>query len=261
MTARSARSTFEAILSTGRRPTGAFVMSTDSATTGIFGATGYDWVLIDREHGVMDNGDLRAHLLAADAHDMVSVVRVLENNAAMIQQALDAGAGAIMVPKIDSAASTERALSASKYAPGGRGYCPVVPATNFSGADWGRYAARTNENTLVIPLIETMKGVENIAEICEVEGIDYVFFGLADLSQDLGIDMAADIDVLVGLWERVAAAAHARGVRVGAPLGYGFDDLADFGSLDSDLSTLRAAAERALAAFRKTSRSGAVAPV
>lgn len=234
-------------------------MSTDSATTGIFGASGYDWVLIDREHGVMDNSDMRAHLMAAEAHGLVSAVRVLENNAAMIQQALDAGAQAIMVPKVDSAESARRAVVASQYKAGGRGMCPVVPATNFSGAQWGEYAAELNDNVLIIPLIETMKGVENIAEICAVDGVDYIFFGLADLSQDLGIDMTLDIDRLVELWKVVATTARSKGVRAGAPLGYGFDDLADFGTLDSDLMTLRAAAEEALADFKKSILGGAQA--
>lgn len=244
-----ARSTFDTLIAVGRPPVGAFVMSTDAAVTGIYGAAGYDWVLIDREHGIMDNGDMRAHLMAAKAHNLVSIVRVLENNAAMIQQALDAGANALMIPKVDSAESARRAVAASQYQAGGRGMCPVVPATDFTGAKWDEYASDANQNVLVIPLIETAKGVENIDEICSTDGVDYVFFGLADLSQDLGIDMLADMDVLVRLWKSVVEAAHRHGVKAGAPLGYGFDAEADFGSLDSDLSTLRSSAERALETF------------
>ena len=62
--------------------------------------------------------------------------------------------------------------------------------------------------------------------------------------------MLDDMDQLVTHWERVATVAHEHGVRAGAPLGYGFDELADFGSLDSDLSTLRMAADSALASYR-----------
>lgn len=246
MSARRALNTFAEIEASGRKPTGVFVMSVDSSVTGIYGAAGYDWVLIDREHGVMDNRDLRGHLHAAEAGGMVAIVRVLENSPALIQQTLDAGAQGVMVPKVGTAEGARRAVAAAQYKSGGRGMCPVVPATHFTGAGWNDYAAEMNQNVLVMPLIETMEGVENIAAICSVEGVSHIFFGLADLSQDIGIDMERDIDQLVALWERVANTAHEHGVRAGAPLGYGFDDLADFGSLDSDLSTLRDSAERAL---------------
>lgn len=246
-----ARTEFDRLIDRGQAPTGVFVMSTDAAVTALYGDAGYDWVLIDREHGVMDNSHLRSHLMAAEANGIVPIVRVLENSPAAIQQTLDAGAQGIMVPKVESAEGAARAVRASRYLPGGRGMCPVVPATNFTGEGWSTYASRMNENALLIPLIETAKGVEHIEEICAVDGVDYVFFGLADLSQDLGIDMIEDLDQLIGIWRRFAETAHAAGVRVGAPLGYGFDDLADFGSLGSDLSTLRAAAERDLAAVRR----------
>jgi 2-keto-3-deoxy-L-rhamnonate aldolase RhmA len=198
---------------------------------------------------------MRAHLLVAQATGLVSVVRVLENNGPLIQQALDAGAQGVLVPKVGSAEEARRAVAASKYQPGGRGMCSVVPAAGFTGAEWGAYSNEMNENVLLIPLIETQRGVENIAEICAVEGVDYIFFGLGDLSQDLGLDMIADGARLVELWEHVASVAHAHGVRAGAPLGYGFDDVADFGSLDADLATLRTAADRALADYSQSAMS------
>jgi len=247
---KRARATFDEIIKSGRRPAGAFVMSTDPNTTSIYGVAGYDWVLIDREHGIMDESAMRAHLLAAEASGIVPIVRVLENRPALIQQTLDAGAQGVLVPKIGSADEARRAVDATKYQSGGRGMCPMVPAAGFTGTGWNDYARELNNNAILMPLIETKRGVDNIEEICAVEGVDYIFFGLADLSQDLGIDMIADGDQLVELWERVASVAHAHGVKAGAPLGYGFDDLADFGSLDSDLGTLRTAADRALADYR-----------
>jgi 2-keto-3-deoxy-L-rhamnonate aldolase RhmA len=246
-----AKSTFDSIIDDGRIPLGAFVMSTDPSVTSIYGAAGFDWVLIDREHGVMDNRDLRAHLLAAEASGVVPIVRVLENSPTLIQQSLDAGARGIMVPKIATAQEAARAVAASRYQPDGRGMCPVVPASGFTSNGWSHYRDTMNENVVVLPLIETYQGVENIEEICAVPGVDYLFFGLADMSQDLGLDMLTDRETLIDLWERVANAAHAHHVRVGAPFGYGFEALADFGSIDSDLSTLRSRADESLAAARE----------
>lgn len=254
MPALHARSTFDRILAEGRKPVGAFVMSSDPATTLVFGRAGYDWVLIDREHGMIDLSSLNGHLRAAEASGVVPIVRVLENNSALIQQVLDAGAQGVLVPKVGSAEEASRAVAATRYQPGGRGMCPVVPAAGYAQAGWADYASGMNDNVILMPLIETRRGVDNIEEIVQVEGITHLFFGLADLSQDLGIDMLEDRDTLIEIFAKVSDIAHAHGVLVGAPFGYGFEPHADFGSLDSDLSSLRSSADRALAAFRGTER-------
>lgn len=250
MTRPRGRSTFDEIIASGRRPAGAFVMSSDSSVTALYGDAGYDFVVIDREHGIMDNSDMLAHIRAATASGLIPFVRVLENNASLIQQTLDAGAHGIIVPKVGSADDARRAVAATLYQPGGRGMCPVVPATSFTQNNWHGHRETSNSQVILMPLIETKRGVDNIEEIMAVEGVDHVFFGLADLSQDLGIDMIADGDQLVAHWTTVANAAHAAGGRAGAPLGYGFDELADFGSLDGDLSSLRTAADSALSTYR-----------
>ncbi|ROO85656.1 4-hydroxy-2-oxoheptanedioate aldolase [Actinocorallia herbida] len=250
MSKNRARSTFDAVTAEGRRPVGGFVMSSDPNTTLIYGAAGCDFVVIDREHGIIDLASLIGHLRSAEAGGIVPIVRVLENNPALIQQALDSGAQGVLVPKVGTADQARRAVAASRYQAGGRGMCPVVAGTGFSGEDWATFSKETNDNVILMPLIETWQGVENIAEIAAVEGVDHIFFGLADLSQDLGIDMLADADRLIEIWRHVASVAHAAGVRIGAPLGYGFDPEADFGTLDADLSSLRTATARSLAAFR-----------
>ncbi|MEU6230418.1 aldolase/citrate lyase family protein [Streptomyces sp. NPDC047042] len=249
--AKRARATFDEIISVGRKPAGSFVMSTDPNTTIVYGRAGYDWVLIDREHGVMDELAMRGHLLAAEATGLVPIVRVLHNSPPLIQQALDAGAQGIMVPKVASAEDAARAVAATRYQPGGRGMCPVVAPAGFTSDGWADYAGDMNSNAILMPLIETRAGVDNIDAICAVDGVDYIFFGLADLSQDMGIDMLEDADALIAMWEQVVTAAHRHGVRAGAPLGYGFDGLADFGSLASDLTMLRTAADQVLARWQK----------
>lgn len=246
MSRQRAKATFERIRSSGGKPTGSFIFSSDPSTTAIFGAAGYDWLVIDREHGIMDDGVALAHIRAAEAADVIPIVRVLEGRPALIQKSMDMGAQGIMIPKIGSADEAARAVAASRYQPGGRGMCPIVPGADFTHLNWAEYSRSINENVLVIPLIETKAGLDNIDEIVKVPGIDYVFFGLADLSQDLGIDMIDGADELIGHWERVVECAHRQGVAAGAPLGYGFDDLADFGTLGGDFDLLAAAARSAL---------------
>jgi 2-keto-3-deoxy-L-rhamnonate aldolase RhmA len=248
-----ARETFEELLSDGEKPVGSFVMSHDTAATAIFGAAGYDFVVIDREHGMMSVETMVNHVRTARAHDLVPFVRVLGNDPTLIQQALDAGAQGIIVPKVGTAEEAVRAVAAAKYAPGGRGMCPVVPGADYGTSDWSGYSNRSNHNVIVIPLIETRAGVENIEAITAVEGIDFTFFGLADLSQDLGIDMIAEADEILRHWDTVARATIANGGHPGAPLGFGFDELADWGTIDGDLALLRATAIARLVDYRASS--------
>ncbi|MGX7727525.1 HpcH/HpaI aldolase family protein [Rhodococcus sp. 5G237] len=245
------RSRFREIIREGRKPIGTFVMSSDPNVTLVHGHAGYDWVLIDCEHGIIGMESVRSHLLAAAATGLVPIVRVLENNPTLIQQALDAGAGGIVIPKVSSADDVRRAVAASRYEVGGRGTCSAIAPTGFTRVDWPAFQDRANQETVVIPLIESRAGLSNIDEILDVDGIDHVFFGPSDLAQDLGIDMLEDAAELIGLWETVVDAAHSRGVLAGAPLGFGFDQRADFGTVGSDLNTLRSAAESALDEFRK----------
>lgn len=233
-----ARAHFEKIRASGRSPVGAWITSVDTSTTAIFGDVGYDFIIVDREHGMIDLASAVNHIRVAKAAGMSAVVRVLYNEPALIQQALDLGADAVIVPKVATKADAERALLATKYRMGGRGFCPMVPAAGWSHEDWSNYAGQANDNILLIPLIETLEGVENFAQIGDVAGIDYAFFGLGDLSQELAIDMLGGRDTLIRYWEKTKAIADAASVGLGAPLGFGFEGVA-FGTAGGDFGFLR----------------------
>jgi len=240
-----ARSHFESLISQGRKPVGAFLTSSDPSTSVIFGDVGYDFVIIDGEHGALDTRDVLNHIRAARSAGTLVIVRVLYNEAALIQRAVDLGADGVIVPKIATAADAERALAATQYKRGGRGFCPMVPAARWSGENWSEHAGNSNENVILIPLIETLEGAGNFAEILAVPGIDYAFFGLGDLSQEMGIDMHEGRDELIAQWDRLRSVADAEGARLGAPLGFGFAGL-DFGTAGGDLSLLRQVAKAKL---------------
>ncbi|WP_206490160.1 HpcH/HpaI aldolase/citrate lyase family protein [Rhodococcus sp. KRD162] len=245
-----ARSRLISMIDNGELPVGAFVMSTDAATTAIFGNVGYDFVIIDREHGPNDVTSTLNHIRAAEANGVIPIVRVLENSATLIQSTLDIGAHGIVVPKIATADDARRAVLASRYVAGGRGMCQATEAARWAHDGWHAHKASSNENVLIIPLVETAEGIENLDEIAAVDGIDFIFFGLADLSQDLGIDMYADADQLIRIWDESVVRARRADVHLGSPLGYGFDH-GDYGTVDGDLMMLRAGAESALAPLRK----------
>lgn len=215
----SARTGFESIYERGDIPFGTFIFSTDPGITGAACSAGLDFVIVDREHGPNDTITTSNHIRAAQASDVIPFVRVLENSAGEIQASLDVGAHGIVVPKVGSADEARAALAATRYQPGGRGICPIVPAARWAsvGEEMSAHVSRSNKEILLIPMIETRSGVENLAEIVAIPGVDYILFGAADLSIDLGLENMLDPEStreLSRIWAEILRVARAAGVRV-----------------------------------------------
>ena len=241
----TARRRMMSMIESGHTPVGAYVQLLDPAVTALLGAAGYDFVVIDREHAPNDIQSTLAHVRAAEANDLVPIVRVLRNDPAEIQSTLDIGAEGIIIPKVSSRADAERALAASRYQPGGRGMCPAVEAARWT-RDWPTYRDEANANVIIIPLIETVSGLENLKDIASVDGIDFVEFGFADMSQDMGIDYS-DHKRLDAMWADCVKVLVEAGVQPGCNLGRGSKAGATWGTLNSDTRLLLEAAGLALA--------------
>jgi 2-keto-3-deoxy-L-rhamnonate aldolase RhmA len=244
------RRRFHELRAQGIAPLGMFVNSTDPATTAIAAAAGYDFVVIDREHGPADLSHASSHILAARAGGTIPLIRILEDSPRLIQQALDLGAAGVIVPKVATAQQAARAVCASRYQPGGRGMCPGVAATTWSYNSWDDYSDQSNRSVVVIPLIETRAGIANARQIAEVDGIDYLLFGLGDLTQELGLDLSRGLDQLELVWNEFADSVHAGGAWAGSTHGYGFTGY-DFGTYGMDLMLLRTMLEHGVGVFRK----------
>lgn len=243
-----ARTRFTTRNDEGSQAVGAWVTSADPSTTAIFGEVGYDFVIVDGEHGALGPRDILGHIRAAQATGTVAIVRVLKGDPTQIQQVVDMGADGVLVPKIETAEQAAACFAATQYRAGGRGFCPMVPAAGWSGHNWSDHAQHSNREVIFIPLIETVRGIENFESIVAVDGIDFAFFGLGDLAQDLGTDMYAGRDRLIELWLECRHKAAAADVRLGAPGGVGLDDTA-FVTIGGDLNFVRATATERLAAF------------
>lgn len=248
-----ARSRFVELNDKGDQAVGAWVTSADPSTTAIFGEVGYDFVLIDGEHGALGVRDILGHIRAAQASGTIAIVRVLKGDPTQIQQVVDMGADGVLVPKVETAEQAAACFAATQYRAGGRGFCPMVPAAGWSGENWNAHAERSNREVIFIPLIETVKGVENFEEISTVEGIEFAFFGLGDLAQDMGTDMYAGRDRLIEIWEDARTKAQSHQVRLGAPGGVGFEGTA-FTTIGGDLNYVRATGAERLAQFRDQKR-------
>jgi 4-hydroxy-2-oxoheptanedioate aldolase len=150
--------------------------------------SGFDFAIYDMEHGNIDFLALEALMRAGEGKGLKSVVRVQENNPALIMRALDLGAAAILVPSVSSSVVASRAVEAAKYAPlGSRGACPFIRAGGYLVRDWSAYSEKANNETQLIVLIECKKGIENLEEIISTKGVDGFMIGPFDLSVSLGL--------------------------------------------------------------------------
>ena len=146
---------------------------------------GMDWVLIDAEHGHLDWKDISTHISAAMRSDTVVIVRIAERSTVLSKRALDIGADGIMIPWMESVEEIEKAVSDCNYPPEGRRGIGGERATAW-GQCLKEHTAEANENVLVIPMIESIDAVPNVANMCKVDGVEIFFFGPADFSSTAG---------------------------------------------------------------------------
>lgn len=167
---------------------GPFMKFTDPAAVEIMGFAGFDFVIIDTEHGPISMQNVQNMVRAAESVNITPVIRVSNNDEALILRALDIGAQGIQIPQINSKSDAMRAVKSVKYSPQGeRGVCRYVRAANYSSMDKFDYFKSANKETIIIAHIEGTEGINNLEEILSVSGIDIIFIGPYDLSQSLGI--------------------------------------------------------------------------
>lgn len=145
---------------------------------------GFDWVLIDMQHGCMGYEGALDMIRAADIAGVCPVVRVPWNEPGIIGRVLDAGALGVIVPMIETVEDAKRAVDACRYPPEGRrSFGPV----RVGMRDGMGYATSANERVAVIPMIETARALEAVEDIVALPGVDAAFVGPFDLSLALGL--------------------------------------------------------------------------
>ena len=174
--------------------------------------TGYDYVALDAQHGLIGYSAMLNGLMAIEAGGRAAgLVRVEANNATPIGRALDAGAAGVIVPLVDTADDAARAVSAAKYPPLGiRSYGPMR-----SGLRVGPVPAVANDSTLVFAMIETPDGLANVEAIAATPGLDGLYIGPSDLALAIGAAFPGDPAVQTefdAALVRVREAAEAAGI-------------------------------------------------
>lgn len=177
---------FKEGLRKGEVQIGLWLSSTSAYIAEIAATSGYDWLLIDGEHAPNTVQDLYHQLQAIAPYASQPVIRPVEGRKSLIKQVLDIGAQTLLIPMVDSAEQARQVVSATRYPPlGERG----VGASVARAARWGRienYMAQANESLCLLVQVESKTALENLDAILDVEGIDGVFIGPADLSASLG---------------------------------------------------------------------------
>jgi len=212
--------------------------------------SGFDWLLVDLEHGAGGEEGLTGQLLAGAAHDVPVLVRVESPARIRVGHVLDLGVAGVMFPRLDTPDDVREAVRHLWYPPrGDRGIATYNRARQFGGD--GRDNESVNDSLLGVVQIETAPALENVREIAAIPGVDVLFVGPSDLSMALGIPGQFDSPVLLEAFDRVIDAARSANIapgilavdpdRVEGLSSRGFT----FIGVGSDASLLRAAARSA----------------
>jgi 2-dehydro-3-deoxyglucarate aldolase/4-hydroxy-2-oxoheptanedioate aldolase len=173
-------------LRAGRPTAGAWLHLCSGISAEIMGRAGFDWLLVDMEHGHGDLQTLLGQLQAIEGSGTIPLVRVQWNDPAVIKRVLDLGAYGVMIPWVGGAAEAGQAVRACQYPPQGiRGIAGAHRAAGY-GRHAAEYWRRANDEVLIAIQVETRSAVEDIERLVEVPGVDVVFIGPADLSTALG---------------------------------------------------------------------------
>ena len=207
---------FKQAINSGQLQIGFWQSLATAITAEISAYAGFDWLLIDGEHGANDLRSIRDQLQVVGPSPSQAVVRISSVNVVEVKQVMDAGAQTILVPIVDTADDADLMARAMRYPPAGiRGNGAGVARASGYGRDAG-YLTSANDQACLLVQAETKTALDNLEAICAVEGVDGVFIGPADLATSLGhhgnpghADVQAAIEDGI---KRIVAAGKAPGI-------------------------------------------------
>lgn len=245
-------------------PIQAWMWNPSPLSAEIIARSGFDSIGFDLQHGAVDFSDLYGLFAIASAHGVTPVVRIPSNDPGWISRVLDAGAYGVICPDVRSAAEAEELVRACRYAPDGeRGFGPVRPAMGSPGTravSAGYDMAAQNAAVMVIVQIESPEGLDAVADIVAVSGVDGVFPGPVDYSVLATGEVLFDYgDERLGPpMQTIVDACHAAGKFVGLPaivpdhVGLLVEMGVDWIQIGNDVAWITAAARQTVASARES---------
>jgi 4-hydroxy-2-oxoheptanedioate aldolase len=194
---------------------GCFLNLGSALTTEMAGQAGFDFVVLDLEHGSGNESDILHQLQALEHTGAKAVIRVEGHARQRTHRVLDLGAHGIMFPRVNTAEEARACVAAMRYPPDGvRGVASMNRACGF-GVTFRDYVASSKESLLGVLQIETEEAVRNVEEIAAVDGVDVLFIGPLDLTMSLGILQQFDHPDFAAALKATAAAANKHGKSTG----------------------------------------------
>jgi 2-dehydro-3-deoxyglucarate aldolase/4-hydroxy-2-oxoheptanedioate aldolase len=241
----------------GEPTIGAFVNLGSPVAAELVGRAGFDWTLVDLEHGMGSEAELHAQLLAIQGSPTAAVVRVASAERLRVGRILDLGADGLMIPRLETAAEIAETLTWMRYPPAGiRGVALGTRGGGYGEIGHAELATTVNDRALGVFQVESPAAVEASAVTAAIDGVDVLFVGPADLSHSMGIPGRFDEPSFVAALDRVVANARANGKAAGILLKDGSAAEAAYAQgftflgIGSDSSFLVASARAGLAQAR-----------
>lgn len=180
------RNRFKAGLESGKLQFGLWLGIPDTSVAEILAGAGFDWLVVDHEHGPYELRDVLANLQAMAPYNVAPIVRPVEGDAALLKKFCDIGAQSFIVPMVDTADQAAEIVAAVKYPPAGR---RGLGTSMARAARWNTvpgYLEKANDEMCVVVQAETTTAMENLEAIANTDGVDGVFIGPSDLSASMG---------------------------------------------------------------------------
>lgn len=201
-------------LRAGEQQVGLWVSLSNPYAAEAVAPAGYDWALLDMEHSPNELTPLLGQLQAFEATTTTPLVRPDWNDTVKVKRLLDMGVPGLLFPMVESVAEAKAAVAACRYPPRGvRGVAGTTRANRFGRVT--DYFEEVENQTAILVQVETRQAVQNVAAYCDVDGVDGIFFGPADIGADMGI-LGQPMDPRI--WEFIRPAAQKcmeRGMPVG----------------------------------------------
>lgn len=176
---------FTRALSTKNKQIGVWMSLCSNVAADVVAPAGYDWALIDMEHTANDYLSVLSQLQVFAGFDTTAIVRVEWNDPVAVKRLLDIGAEGLLFPMINSVEEAKQAVAATRYPPHGvRGFSGATRANNYGRMP--NYLDRVEDETAVLLQLETREAIAQAEAIADVDGVDGIFFGPADIAADIG---------------------------------------------------------------------------
>jgi 4-hydroxy-2-oxoheptanedioate aldolase len=210
---------FQARMKSGETVLGCFLTWPTAGVVELLALAGFDFVVIDTEHGVFSTESIASLIIAADAANLPAIVRVPSCPSVEAGRSLDHGATGILFPRATGAQSVRAAIESVKFAPEGTRGLAGVRAAKYGARPLPQFVAEANRETMVVIQIETLGALDELVPISREPNLDVLYVGPNDLTQAFGVPGQINDPKYQSTIARIAAVANEAGKVPGIMLG------------------------------------------